>query len=209
MGTDTYRTGGFNPGNTSSHPAWCVVVEAHSREDCRATLTLRTRGTDPAIVAAVEGEAAAITAAEPNVSEVRAYQRAVMTVTAPTPRNTGGVTAEDVAALLPASDMAVRAVDEYGWHRVSRAERDGFRAICSALIPLVHCARIDAWSDIHDEGTSYCSECIALDQGEWTYGRYPDSDAAVYVIAHRNESWSRRADALRRSLGIPQPGQDR
>jgi hypothetical protein len=152
---------------------------------------------------AVIRDAEAMLAAEPGLTRDAALQRAVLTATRP-PMANGIVRARDVAEVLPPSPMALRREDE-GWHRVSRAVRDGFVLTCGEVIPLAECGAVDAWAEIADAGTVYCIECLALDQGEWTQGRFPNGDAVPYVIATRAQAWSSAAHSLRVALGIRHP----
>lgn len=198
VGHDTYQTGGFNPGNTQPDPGPLTP----DGEPLRAfTVEPLTPSMWRANGIMLQREAQRLIDRDAALTTTEAYEQAAQNLTRPKPGTVGVVSAADVARYLPASAMALRAAGESGWHRVSRAVRSGFLATCGAGITLAECGAVDAWADIHDEGTSYCHECIALDAGEWTQARYPNGDAEAYVIAARAHEWASAAHRLRTQHG--------
>lgn len=92
--------------------------------------------------------------------------------------------------------IALRTEDE-GWHTLASAQRDGFVTSCGGVIPPADIEGIDEWGEIHDLGTRYCIECLALAEGEWTGSRFPNSllHARRGQRERRWEAWRRGRDA--------------
>ena len=89
--------------------------------------------------------------------------------------------------------IAIR--DEDGWHTLATAQSDGFVASCGGVIPPDAVEHVAEWGEIHDLGTNYCMECLALAEGEWTRTRFPNS----LLHARRDERERRYAMWLRQT----------
>lgn len=70
---------------------------------------------------------------------------------------------------------AIAIQDEEGWHVLVSAAPDAFRVMCGAVITVDDIEHIAEWAEIHDLGTRYCIECLAINEGEWTGARFPHS----------------------------------
>jgi hypothetical protein len=88
--------------------------------------------------------------------------------------------------------IALRAEDE-GWHTLASAQSDGFVTACGGVIPPADVEATAEWSEIHDLGTRYCMECLAIAEGEWTGARFPNS-----LLHARRSERERRFEAWKR-----------
>lgn len=86
-------------------------------------------------------------------------------------------------------------LDEEGWHMLATAQSDGFVAACGGVITVDDIEATAEWGEIHDLGTNYCMECLALAEGEWTGTRHPHS----LLHARRAERERRYAMWLRQT----------